>query len=72
MNQPGRFWDKIAEKYSKQPVADEESYQQKLRVTREYFRPDMEVLEGTSKNSPFSGVVDLESGCRFVDSGRRG
>ena len=29
-------------------------------------------LKGTSKNSPFSGVVDLESGCRFVDSGRRG
>ena len=30
------------------------------------------LLKGTSKNSPFSGVVDLESGCRFVDSGRRG
>ena len=40
-----RFWDRIAERYSKSPVADEAAYQKKLQVTREYFRPDMEVLE---------------------------
>ncbi|MEL7510257.1 MAG: class I SAM-dependent methyltransferase, partial [Cyanobacteria bacterium J06554_1] len=45
MNQPTKFWDNIAERYSKQPIADEASYQKKLQVTREYFRPDMEVLE---------------------------
>lgn len=45
MYQPNRFWDKIAERYSKRPVADEESYQKKLAVTRSYFQPDMEVLE---------------------------
>lgn len=45
MNQPTKFWDNIAERYSKQPIADEASYQEKLQVTREYFRPDMEVLE---------------------------
>ena len=39
------FWEKMAERYSKSPVADEAAYQKKLRVTREYFRPDMEVLE---------------------------
>ena len=39
------FWDKVAERYSKKPVADEAAYQTKLRVTREYFRPDMQVLE---------------------------
>ena len=39
------FWDKIAKRYSKQPIADEAAYQKKLRVTREYFQPDMEVLE---------------------------
>jgi len=39
------FWDKVAERYSKKPVADEAAYQKKLRVTREYFRPDMLVLE---------------------------
>ncbi len=45
MDQPTKFWDKIAERYSKQPIADEAAYQKKLKVTREYFRPDMEVLE---------------------------
>ncbi len=45
MNQSTKFWDKIAERYSKQPIADEAAYQKKLKVTREYFRPDMEVLE---------------------------
>ena len=40
-----KFWDKIADKYSKQPIADETSYQKKLKVTQEYFNPDMEVLE---------------------------
>ncbi|MDJ0580623.1 class I SAM-dependent methyltransferase [Crocosphaera sp.] len=40
-----KFWDKIADKYSKQPIADEVSYQKKLTVTQEYFNPDMEVLE---------------------------
>lgn len=39
------FWDRIALKYSKQPIADEAAYQQKLKVTRSYFRPDMELLE---------------------------
>ncbi len=45
MDQSTKFWDKIAQRYSKQPIADEETYQKKLKVTREYFRPDMEVLE---------------------------
>ena len=45
MNQSARFWDKIAERYSKQPIADEAAYQKKLEATREYFRPDMKVLE---------------------------
>ena len=37
--------DKIADRYSKSPVSDEESYQKKLKVTREYLKPYMEVLE---------------------------
>jgi len=45
MDKSAKFWDRIAEKYSRQPVADEAAYQKKLQVTREYFRPDMEVLE---------------------------
>lgn len=45
MAQSTKFWDKIADKYSKQPIADEAAYQKKLAVARDYFRPDMEVLE---------------------------
>lgn len=45
MHQPSKFWDKIAERYAKKPVADEAAYQKKLQVTRDYLRPDMEVLE---------------------------
>lgn len=40
-----RFWDKIAARYSKKPVPDEAVYQRKLRVSRQYFEPHMEVLE---------------------------
>lgn len=45
MDASAGFWDKIADRYSKMPVADEAAYQRKLEVTRKYLRPDMEVLE---------------------------
>ncbi len=45
MDHSTKFWDKIAERYSKQPIADEVAYQKKLQVTREYFQPNMKVLE---------------------------
>jgi len=45
LNQSKRFWDKVAERYSKRPVVDEAAYQKKLKLTREYFRPNMDVLE---------------------------
>jgi len=40
-----RFWDKVADKYSRRPIADEASYQEKLRKSQSYFRPDIELLE---------------------------
>ncbi|MEB3275167.1 MAG: hypothetical protein VKJ85_15420 [Prochlorothrix sp.] len=42
MAQATRFWDKIADRYSKMPIADEAAYQNKLDITRGYFRSDME------------------------------
>lgn len=45
MDMTAKFWNLMAKHYSKQPIADEAAYQKKLRVTREYFRQDMEVLE---------------------------
>ena len=45
MNREKNFWDKRADKYSLRPVSDEETYQKKLAITREYLRPDSKVLE---------------------------
>lgn len=71
MNQAAKFWDKIAERYSKQPIADEESYQRKLKITQEYFKPEMEILEfgcGTGStaitHAPYVGhirAIDISS-----------
>ena len=41
-----RFWDKMADRYTKKPVADEQTYQKKLEISRSYFQPSMSnVLE---------------------------
>ncbi|MEQ8966056.1 MAG: methyltransferase domain-containing protein [Azospirillaceae bacterium] len=60
-----RFWDRIARRYAAKPVADEAAYQEKLRLTREHFRPDSRVLEigcGTGStaiaHAPFVGHVE--------------
>lgn len=45
MQPDSRFYDRIAERYAKKPIADEDAYQRKLRVTRQYLRSDMDVLE---------------------------
>ncbi|MCZ4279245.1 class I SAM-dependent methyltransferase [Kiloniella laminariae] len=72
MAHSARFWDKIAVSYSKRPVADEAVYQQKLQKSREYFHPEMDVLEigcgtGTTALSHASFVkhiraTDISSG----------
>ena len=45
MNRSEAFWDRVAEKYSSKPVADEEVYQEKLGICREYLSAESEVLE---------------------------
>ncbi|MCG8441882.1 MAG: class I SAM-dependent methyltransferase [Caulobacterales bacterium] len=40
-----RFWDRISEKYAKQPVADPDAYRHKLDLTRRYLTPESIVLE---------------------------
>ena len=39
------FWDKIANHYAEQPIADEVSYQKKLKETQHLFTPESRVLE---------------------------
>lgn len=39
------FWNRMADRYAAQPVADETAYQTKLATTRRLLRPDMELFE---------------------------
>lgn len=45
MKESKEFWDKTAPRYAKSPIRDEKTYQKKLAITQEYFRPDSSVLE---------------------------
>jgi len=45
MKTPQQFWDKMAPRYARSPIRDEKSYQKKLAVTQEYFKPDWSVFE---------------------------
>ena len=45
MDKSAKFWNRIAEKYAKDPIVDEVSYQKKLKITQDYFTPEMQVLE---------------------------
>ncbi len=40
-----RFWNWIAKRYARQPIADENAYRHKLDVTQSLLRPEMQVLE---------------------------
>jgi ubiquinone/menaquinone biosynthesis C-methylase UbiE len=72
MSQPSKFWDRIADRYARKPVADEEAYQKKLRVTREYLRPDMEVLEfGCGTGSTAITHAPLVKHIRAIDISSR-
>lgn len=41
----GKIWSRFADNYSKSPIKDQESYQKKLDITREYLTPQSKVLE---------------------------
>ena len=45
MTEDARFWDRIADKYSRQPISNEEVYQRKLTMTQKRLTPEMRVLE---------------------------
>ncbi len=73
-----KFWDRIAEGYSKKPIADEQSYQMKLDVTRQYLRPGMDVLEfgcGTGStaisHAPFVKHIEaIDFSSKMIDIAR--
>jgi len=45
MAQSSQFWDKISDRYSKSPVKDVAAYEKKLKITQDYLKPEMKVLE---------------------------
>ena len=45
MDPSAKFWNKTAESYAVRPIANEAVYDKKLKKTRAYLEPDMEVLE---------------------------
>ena len=45
MADKAKVWNKMADKYSRQPIANQKAYEIKLDLTREYFTPDSNVLE---------------------------
>lgn len=40
-----RFWNRMADRYARSPIADAASYQTRLQMTRAHLLPDMKVLE---------------------------
>ena len=45
MHDPSRFWDKVADKYSRKPVRDQASYEKTLDCTRRHLSASDAVLE---------------------------
>lgn len=45
MNQTAKFWDDIAEGYAKSKIRDPGAYEEKLKITRELFPAEANVLE---------------------------
>lgn len=39
------FWDRMAKRYSKAPISNQQAYEKKLALTRKYFTPNSEVFE---------------------------
>ncbi len=70
-----RFWNFIAKKYARDPVADQPAYEKKLAETAKRMAPDMRVLEfgcGTGTTSlihaPRVGHIDaVDFSYRMID-----
>lgn len=39
------FWDRMAKRYSKSPISNQQAYERKLEITKSYFTPESEILE---------------------------
>ena len=79
MSTDARFWNRIAKRYAKTPIADEASYEHKLALTRRYLAPTMDVLEvgcgtgGTARlHAPYvRSIRALDFSDRMIEIARR-
>ncbi|MEM7445604.1 MAG: methyltransferase domain-containing protein [Pseudomonadota bacterium] len=75
MEQSASYWDRAAHNYSQLPAVDEDADRKKLRITRDYLRPDMEILDlgcGTGSTAialaPFVRRIDaIDFSTRMID-----
>ena len=73
-----RFWDRIAARYARKPIADEAAYATKLEMTRKYLREDSEILEiacgtgGTAiEHAPYvARVLATDVSAKMLEFGR--
>jgi 2-polyprenyl-3-methyl-5-hydroxy-6-metoxy-1,4-benzoquinol methylase len=45
MDKSVRFWDRIAERYARNSIANPDAYQKKIDLTQQYLNPESRVLE---------------------------
>ena len=45
VSKDSKFWDRFAHKYSLNPIPNQRIYEEKLALTQQYFKPEMNVLE---------------------------
>lgn len=72
------FWDRVAPRYSRQAIADADSYARKLAATQALMRPDMTVLEfgcgtGSTALEHAAHVAQIEAtdvSAAMIDIGR--
>ncbi|WP_020407456.1 methyltransferase domain-containing protein [Hahella ganghwensis] len=63
-----KFWDRMADRYSRQPISDIPAYEKKLSMTRKYFHSKMKVLEfGCGTGSTASLHAPLVSSYQAID-----
>ncbi|MEM6535525.1 MAG: class I SAM-dependent methyltransferase [Pseudomonadota bacterium] len=78
MTKKAKFWDKVADKYSRQPIANQKAYEIKLDLTREYLTPQSNVLEfgcGTGStailHAPYVKHIDaIDISANMIDIAR--
>lgn len=79
MDRSVKFWDNKAEKYARSPIADETSYQRKIKQTQQYLSKEMQLLEfgcGTGStailHAPLVAKIDaLDTSSKMIEIGQQ-